>query len=230
FPPGLRQGSADLGRLRQPAQVAQQQLELALEKLKTMSVGKTDPNYDDVYRAVATSDGAVSGKNPQDGSEVAPGYHGMDASLATAQSQLAGAAGDADRIVSGFRRLNRALAKLYGGSSRLRAGIARLRAGAARLDAGLQKLNDGSGRLTGGIGGLSDGSGRLVSGINRLANGSSQLSSGLDRGSAGTTQLAGGLSSMHGRVSTFASKLPATTGGLSQLTTQAPGLFDSSYF
>src|SRR5205807_6075473 len=136
----LRQASADLGRLRQPAQIAQQQLALALQKLRAMNVGKADPNYADLFRAVAAADGAVSGQNPQDGSQVAPGYHGMDASLASAQSRLAGAAGAADQIVSGFDRLSGALAGLSGGSSRLRIGIDRLQAGAARLGAGLASV------------------------------------------------------------------------------------------
>jgi RND superfamily putative drug exporter len=229
LPAGLRQGSTDLGRLRQPAQIADAQLDAALQKLKDMTIGKADAQYAGLYEAVATASGAVSGRNPQDGSQVAAGYRGLDTELAGAQSALAAAAIRADEAVAGLARLESALTRLAAGSASLGAGIERLRRGAAELDTGIGKLAGGSGDLTDGVRTLSAGADRLSPGVARLAAGSVLLARGLEEGRRGSGRLGAGMRVIDGGVSEYGDSLP-DTGGLARLRSQSPGLFESGYF
>jgi RND superfamily putative drug exporter len=229
FPPGLRQGGEDLGRLREPVQIAQAQLDEALRKLDAMTLGKADPQYLELYRAVATAQGAVTGRNPLTGEQVREDYRGLDTELQGAQGQLVAAAGQADQIVDGLDRLGSALVQLRNGSERLTAGIDKLQAGADELDKGLAALTGGSAELADGVELLASGAGQLTPGLNRLSDGAAQLAEGLQRGFTGSSELRLGIDTIGDRVGEYGDTLPSTK-GFDRLDKQSPGLFESGYF
>ncbi|MEA2468286.1 MAG: putative drug exporter of the superfamily, partial [Thermoleophilaceae bacterium] len=124
---GLENGSKQLDQLREPAQTADQSLSDALDDLNAMlPTSKADPRYATLYLHVARAKGAVSGKNPVTGEPVAAGYHGLDADLATASSEVARAGAGVRTIESQTGKLLDALAQLENGASDLEAGLVRL--------------------------------------------------------------------------------------------------------
>src|SRR4051794_2556332 len=180
---GLRQGSRDLAALREPAQVAARELANARSALDGMApTSRVDPKYAEVYRAVATASGAVTGRNPLDGSKVRPGYDGLDSALATASGGVATAADGAARMRAQTGRLVSGLTRLERGTRTLHRGLGRLAAGAARLRHALDRLGGGSGQLAHGIARLQQGGTSLGFGVNRLRDGAGQLAGGLSSG------------------------------------------------
>src|SRR5204862_7664855 len=97
---------------------------------------KADPQYRDLYKAVATAKAAVSGRDPTNGKPVKDGYDGLDKSLAEA-------AGKSGEAASGVRRLGGELGRLEGGLAKLQGGAAKVNAGTGRLQGGLDKLVHG---------------------------------------------------------------------------------------
>lgn len=228
---GLRSGAAGLEQLRQPAQIAESQLEQAARDLHAMSVGKTDPRYQSALRAVLTAQGAVSGKDPRDGSPVADGYDGLDAELAGASGRLRDGAAGADRLANGSRALRSGLVRLASGGKRLAGGADRLYHGYARLQGGTRRLAGAGQQLNGGIDRLAQGGTALRDGLSSLAGGAGRLHSGLDNGYARSQPLVDGLARAHDSTGRFHDRLAAMdSGGLAQLDKRSPKLFDSGYF
>lgn len=198
---GLSQGSGDLARLRQPGQLARSQLEAALGDLDSMlTTSKLDPAYRRLYTAVATAEGAISGRNPETGAPVAQGYSGLDAALAQASSQSQAAASGASQIAGGLNQLDGGLGQLASGADRLGQGGARLGGGLRQLDSGLSGLDQGDSALITGLTQLSGGTSALVNGIGHLKNGAQQLASGLASGSSKTGALTAGVDRMRAGV------------------------------
>src|SRR5205807_8623421 len=118
--------------LRQPADIANDQAAKALSALRHMlPTSKADPFYILAYRATAKTVAALSGRNPENGRRVFPGYPGMPTALRLA-SERAGAGAE------GARRLE-------GGVTRLANGLRALSSGASRLATGLKRLDSGTG-------------------------------------------------------------------------------------
>ncbi|HVL94740.1 MAG TPA: MMPL family transporter [Solirubrobacteraceae bacterium] len=231
LPEGLREGARDLARLREPAQRTEAELRAALKELDRFSLGRGDPRYDEAYTAVARALGAASGRHPLTGAPVAPGYDGLDASIARGAQGLETAAGAAAQLVAGTERLARGLAELSDGARELRAGAARLERGADRLRAGLRRLAAGGGRLHAGLADLHDGAGRLGGGISQLAAGAQRLGGGLDDGARRTETLAGGLDrGERGVRRSGRTLLRSDFSGLARSARRSPGLFESGYF
>ncbi|HEX6391543.1 MAG TPA: MMPL family transporter, partial [Solirubrobacteraceae bacterium] len=191
---GLREGRTGLTQLREPAQVADRELQRALKELDGMlATSKLDPAYRRLYEAVGTAAGAVSGRDPRNGERVREGYDGLDAALATAVTRLDEAVAGAEQLRDGLARLGGGLAALDRGVGELRAGIGRLRAGATRLQDGLRRLRSGGGDLEDGLAALRRGAGALDAGTGRLAGGAAQLSGGLGDGAQRSAQLSAGV-------------------------------------
>src|SRR5207247_4605171 len=123
----LDNGGHQLGQLRQPAQTANQQLGTALRLLDRMlPTSKVDPQYRDLYTAVATAKAAVSGRNPTNNKPVQDGYDGLDSALAQASQQ-------SGRAASAVRQLGGELGKLENGLAQLQSGAAKAGEGTGRL-------------------------------------------------------------------------------------------------
>src|SRR4051794_15134181 len=155
---GLRQGSRDLASLREPAQIAGRELAHAKAALDSMqATSRLDPAYRQAYEAVAKASGAVTGRNPVDGSQVRAGYQGLDGSLATASAGVDSAAGGVARMRDQTEQLAHGLGRLEAGSRQLDRGLSSLAAGSARLRRALDRLGSGGGRLNAGLGELQQG-------------------------------------------------------------------------
>ena len=224
---GLREGSGDIERLREPVGVAERELQRALDELEAMTVGKADPRYPTTLEAVARASGAVTGRDPITGTQLDPSYQGLDAALAEGAAQLLEAANAADRLAAGGRELAEALAEI-------RAGAARLRDGLDELSKGGDELIEGLTVIEGALRGLRDG-------LHRLQAGAAELAGGLDRLEGGSGELATGLGSADRQVEPLISGLGDAAGGAERLSgelgearsrqqRESPGLFDSGYF
>ncbi|MFL5911660.1 MAG: MMPL family transporter [Gaiellaceae bacterium] len=172
---GLSDGVGQLGRLRAPAQVAQDQVQRAWDALNAMNVGRTDQRYSDALDAVGKVYGAVRGRDPRNGSSVSPGYDGLDAALAAGQSQLAGARDGSAQLAAGLDQLGTSMRRLDAGAGRLEAGIARLERGYATVERGIGELASSTGQSQGSVRQLAAGASTLASRLGQLHDGALQL-------------------------------------------------------
>jgi RND superfamily putative drug exporter len=212
---GMRDGATQLNRLRQPAQTAEQAAADARSALDRMlATSKADPRYAQVYKDVATIQGALSGRHPITGAKVADGYDGMDASLAQAVAASGQAAGAVAKLRAGSTKLLAGLRRLDAGAGSLSGGLARLREGTRRLRAGAGRLAGGSSELADGVARLQAGAERIAAGAGKLTDGSAKLAHGLSAGTHDTGRLAGGVGRLHDGVSAAARRTDAATAGV----------------
>jgi RND superfamily putative drug exporter len=221
----LAGGAGDLAELREPAAVGDEQLRLAYEALAAMTVGRTDPRYEEALRAVARAHGAITGEDPTTGRRTDPDYPGLVAALDRATDELREAADGADRLAGGTDELSEGLERLRSGSAALAEGAQRLARGNRELagglaflarttsDAvlGLQALADGLGQLVAGTEDLAGGAGRL-SEVERLADAAERLAGGLARGHGSSGELQSGIDAA-GQVATRFSGFETAGGG-----------------
>lgn len=119
----LTSGAERLQALREPASTAQEQVEIALDQLRQMSLpAMLDPHYAPALLAAGRAFVAASGEDPLTHTTIDPEYSGLASELAASEARLAGSAGLAVRLAARAGRLSRALAR-----TRRRAGrLARL--------------------------------------------------------------------------------------------------------
>ncbi|HKP92205.1 MAG TPA: MMPL family transporter [Thermoleophilaceae bacterium] len=225
---GLDLGGRQLERLRQPVQIATDQLDETIDALDAMTVGKADPEWQRAYRAANTALGAVTGRNPQTGQQVQPGYDGLDASLARASDQAHVAADATRSLKTQLHVLLGGLKQLRNGAVRLADGTDALAEGIDRLGTGQGQLRDGANALTGGLRELRDGSGDLADGLVRLAGGSEDLAAGLGQGAAQGGDLTAGLDQLESG-SKRATRRTRRLGGRFERTRRLAPLFGSGY-
>jgi len=194
---GLDQGAERLAALQSPAQTAARELERAVRLLDEMlPTSKADPRFGDLYQAVGTASGAVTGRHPLSGEPVAPGYDGLPSELGSASAEATRAAAGIRQLAGGLTRLEAGFGRLGAGASSLARGIERLEQGAATLLAGLDRLEAGGGALAQGLDELARGAARLTSGNEALAAGAVRLDDRLSSGASETTGLVDGLEQM----------------------------------
>jgi len=199
---GLAGGATGLDGLREPAVIAAQRAQSALEDLRAMTVGLADPAYRRTVQNVGIVVGALTGRDPRTGATLRSGYGGLEAELATARDRLAEAADGASQLVEGGRAAARGARALRRASRSVAAGLGQLRARTAELAGGLTTLADGAGAAGSGLTALSAGGGTLGDGLEELRARTSQLASGLGRLEAGQVTLARRLREAAGRLRT----------------------------
>jgi RND superfamily putative drug exporter len=206
--------SAALGSLQSQAQGAAGDLTGALQALRAMSTGKSDPQYAAALAALEHAGGSLANIEGK-----------LTGTLPDAKSAAAIAANASTQ--GAF--LTSALAELHSGAGKLQAGLAKLRSGNVKLAAGIDTLSGGGAQLTSGLTQLRDGAGALENGLGQLTNGAGELESGLAGGISPTGQLVNGLGVMQASVAKFRRSLPSPK-GLEELKQKSPGLFNSGYF
>ena len=180
---GLGQAQGGAVKLRdQVATPTEQRLEEAIDALASMTVGRTDPMYEDVYNAVGEAYARVTGRypagHPQAGQRPDPAYRGLAASL----GDLADGLGQAR---SGIDRLDSGLGQLEDGLGEAADGLRRLRDGLIRAEEGVGELQDGIDRMLTGV------SEQLRPGTRRLADGLAEGSRALEESGVGDLLLGG---------------------------------------
>ncbi len=219
----LRSGSKRLGDLHAPLSATEEQLLAALEALRSMGVGRTDPQYMTALRAVESAGRQLTGTDlGTEGSGDSPAGVGAGVEGAEGQfevglylaSRMAQNGRQADRgmkkLADASARLDDGLERLAGGTQKLADGVGAIARGGQRLSPALQRIGAGAQRLTAGLGLLDHGAGRLADGLGQGASRSGTLSTALDKAAAGLS--AGGES------------------GVTRMRRQSPGLFHSAYF
>lgn len=224
-----------LPELIAPAQVAETELKAALDRLGEMTVGKTDPRYQETLEAVRKASAAVSGKDPETGApydplqatpEVEP-YAGLPAELTALNERLLIDLQEAKQIEAWAITFRKSLKALLKGDEKLEEGLQELHAGSSRLAAGADRLARESGRLGDGITALSGGAVRLVGGLDQLGDGAEALQEALAGGVDESAPLESGLERASVQVLAGRKRIRDQA---NRIADSSPGLFNSGYF
>ena len=216
-----------LPQLVAPAQVADEQLRTAFQQLEAMTVGKTDPTYDEAFEAVRRALAAVSGADPVTGQPYAEDYAGLPAELAALQTRLLEDAEEAEQVTAWLVSGMIIVKRLASGADRLTEGLDRLEAVGGKLARGSARLSRAAARLDDGLGLLGTGAGALAAGISRLGGGASALEENLAAGFSRSYPLQSGLQRATVQVLSSDARL---RGQARRLRRTTPGIFDSGFF
>jgi RND superfamily putative drug exporter len=228
-------GAGRLRALHVPAQLTEERLAEALRLVGGMTVGKSDPRYTELLRAVADSYSAATGRNPLNQELVSPDYSGLAASVEEAASGADTAATGADRVAGGARSAATGAGRLSSGADTLNSGLRDLQHGSQRLAGGLDALAAGSPQLAAALTRIRDGASALNAGLVLLRDGQSLLASRLGSGYAGSLPLETRLARTSRRVGLTHDQLVSRSGPFKQLQTldrlesRSPGFFRSGY-
>ncbi len=201
-----------LPELEGPAQVADEQLKVALQQLEGMTVGQSDPNYGPALEAVRRASAAASGLPPE---------------LAALQARLLDDAEEAEQIsfwwvtgIKAMKELSSASKQLYDGLNKVAKGGDELARGSARLARVATSLESGLGRL-------GSATTALAGGLAQLAGGTSALEQRLGEAYGRSYPLQAGLRRVSVRV---LSQSASVNRRVRRLRRNSPGIFDSGYF
>ena len=230
---GVRDGQAQLEALRTPVQTAERETRNAWDLLNAMTVGKTDPLYQQTIESTAGALGALSGHNPLTGQDVSS--QSVDASIAQLVSQVDQAANGAATIAAGARQAADGARRLRDGSGRLRDGLRRIENGLVQLRDGVKRMHDAVEAASPNVRRLQIGSAQLAGGLGLIKGGTRQLAGGLAEGVTRSEPLESGLGSAQTGVADFRRKLTGPGGSLNlldrfrTLQSRSPKLFDSGF-
>jgi RND superfamily putative drug exporter len=227
---GLREASREVGRLREPAQVADAELAKALRALEAMTMGKADPRYPEAIESVSRAAAAVSGRDPASGAVVRPGYEGLDAALAAAVDRLDLAARGAGDLADGLGKLADGLDRGRAAAHGLVRGLERLASGTQRLARVPKRLLAGTEELAARLDSLSAGAFRLAAGLGQLSGAGTVLEAGLEHGYRRSQPLETGLARADDRLPRYQAELTSFNRRLTRLENRSPDLFKSGYF
>jgi RND superfamily putative drug exporter len=201
----MSSGEDRLAEVDASIHAAEARLAGALEALRGMTTGRSDPRYAAALEATEGAHASLAGSEPgsDEGETASPA--GAAVGVARARGQfslglyLAGRLGKSGRaaadglakLARGSARLDRALSTLAGGSRQVDQGLARLAAGGQRLPPGLNRLSEGATRLGSGLGLVETGAGALAGGLGDGAQRSRLLSGGLSKIGAGVARQRG---------------------------------------
>ncbi len=216
-----------LPQLIAPAQAAEAQLKVALQKLQQMGVGQSDPNYPASVDAVRQALAAVSGTDPVSGQPYAAGYAGLPTELAALQTRLLDDAEQSEQITAWLVTGNIDLKRLYTYASRLSDGLRKISRAGSKLASGSARLAHAAAKLNGGLTRLATGAAALASGLTQLGDGASALEQNLAAGYHQSYPLQSGLRRAGVRVIAGHATLKRR---VRQTRRASPGLFDSGYF
>lgn len=193
----------------------------ALNSLRSMTTGKSDPQYQAVLGQLnsASNSAATTANEITTASGQTGGLVALSGVLA---SQAPG-------LVAGLNMLNDGANGLQTGIRQLRNGNGQLAGGIGTLAAGGQAASTGGKQLTSALGQLTAGTQTLQTGLGQLASGTGQLAYGLAAAPNGAGQLQTGLGTMQSAVVKARGQIPSTA-DLKKLMSQSPGIFTSGYF
>jgi RND superfamily putative drug exporter len=209
----------ELDALKQPATATNTQLQAAIQQLQTMTVGKTDPNFnaalDAVRQASASSSQVFAGLDKLQVGLIKDSEEAREVSFwfVTAIKEIETNAKRVGELAEGLGELKEGGERLSEGSGELAEGAETLATESRKLEEGLGRLGAGAARLASGISELGEGATSLQVGLGDAFTESHPLETGLRRGAV--------------RVTVNANEARGQT---DQLRHQSPGIFDSGYF
>jgi RND superfamily putative drug exporter len=208
-----------LDNLKAPAQAAEQQSKTALQLLESMTVGKSDPNYnaalDALRQASSQSAQVFAGLDKLQAELIKESEAAREVSFwtKTGIEEVERQSDVVQELVEGEEKLVNANEELASGSGKLAEGAETLATETRKLEEGLGKLGAGAARLASGIAELGEGATSLQVGLGDAFSRSYPLQTGLRRGAV--------------RVTVNANQAREQT---DELRHQSPGIFDSGYF
>jgi putative drug exporter of the RND superfamily len=195
------------------------QLAATLDALRTMTVGRGDPQY---TRALEAAEGASASVG---GTDEAP--EGLNDGVSRAAGQFSLGLYLAERLGKSGRDASEGMAKLARGSERLDRGLEKLASGSRKVSVGISRLAEGGQALSPGLERLGIGAERLAEGLDRIGEGTAGLAGGLGGGAQKSKLLTGALSKMNAGVERQRDESGVSS---KELDERSPGLFDSGYF
>jgi putative drug exporter of the RND superfamily len=201
-----------LPELQGAAQVADEQLKVALAQLEGMTVGQADPNYGPALEAVRQAAAAAGG---------------LPAELAALQSRLLEDAEEAEQVTAWLVTGIIALKRLSSAAKQLSEGLNQIESGGSKLAGGAARLAREAGSLDSGLGQLGTATTALAAGLGQLSGGTSALEQSLAEGYRRSYPLQAGLRRATVRVISGNARLQRQLGLVRRST---PGIFDSGYF
>ncbi len=230
----LRTWATWIRSLRVPTEVAAERLELAVQELNDMTVGRSDPRYAElvnVIREASALIGAPPGAVPAEGDPPLPA--GVARSLAAAiveiQEQLASSMESLASLPDRLQQLANGVGRLRAGANLVAAGARSSERGGRELRSALRRLARGGHRLDHGVESARTGSGHLAAGLGAIASGADRLSGELRGGRGRSRELAAGLAKPQGPLSEYAVVLHGYQRGYDTLRARSPGAIDSGY-
>jgi len=221
----MRTGESRLKGLHEPLSSAEERLAAALDALRRMSVGRSDPEYAAALSAVEEASSRLQGTDSAGSQAGDSSGSGVQAGIESAESEFGVGLYLAGRLDRSGEKASK--------------GIGKLARSSRRLDRGLRRLAAASGQVSDGVVALSENGSRLSPAMRRLARGAERLSGGLDLLEAGSGRLASGLSESASRSGSLPKALRRMERGLSsqggesplkQVQRNSPRLFQSAYF
>ena len=228
----LRAWSAWLRWLEVPTEMAGQRLEAALGELEAMTVGRSDPRYEQLRAAVREAAALVGVPLPEAaGGPAIPA--GVPSSLAGAivriEDRLARSVESLAALPRQIESLARGVHGLRQGGAEVAAGTRASERGGRHLRTALGRLDRGGRRLDGGLAAAHRGSADLTDALGQIAAGDESLSAGLRAGRGGTGKLSAGLARPQGPLGHYAMVLRGYGRAYRKLRDRSPGAIDSGY-
>jgi RND superfamily putative drug exporter len=219
--------NAQLPRLAGPAQVADEQLKLALAQLQAMTVGKSDPNYSAALEAVRRATAAVSGTDPVTNTPYAPEYTGLPTEITALQGTLQKDFEETQELTHWLVSTLGEMTKVSNGSKKVTAGLYKIHGGGVELASGAAKLDRAAHNLGNGLTQLSGAAVALVKGIDKLSGGAEALEDGLSEAVVRSESLQSGVNRASVRVLAGKAQIKHR---VRQVRRATPGLFNSGFF
>jgi putative drug exporter of the RND superfamily len=225
----MRSGDDRLDELHGPLQDTDGQLAAAWQALQRMTAGRSDPEYAAAVRAVEEANRRLNGTDIRTGERADPSYGGVEKGIERAEGQFGVGLYLSTKLGKNGRKAESGIEKLADASAKLDRGLHRLATGSRQLSGGIARLSRGTEKLPPALRRLGEGSERLAAGLGLLETGGGRLAGGLGGGAQKSKLLSGALR----KIGLGLERQQEPGGGGSQLTqlrTQSPGLFRSSYF
>ena len=225
--PKLKADVTKTSELQQAAAEAETEIRAALEDLKAMTSGQSDPKYGDALASVRAVFEQVTGRDPETDEQLSSDYSGLPRELTDLSARLEGYAEETKHILGVLESSEELLGRLGKGATRLNKGLKRLQSGASQLADGAEQLTEAAGELSDGLQQLIVGSLRLADGIGLLEGGADELAQRLSEGYDQSAPLEDGLERATVRVTSGAELIGDQ---VDRLRRRSPGIFDSGHF
>jgi RND superfamily putative drug exporter len=213
-------------QLQASAQVAADQLKVALQELNAMTIERSDSHYVHALEAVSRASTVVDGAGPS-GQVSAAGYSGLSFELAALQSRLGEDESKAKEMKEWLESTILGIDQAAKATKKLSDGLGEIKVGGKRLGRGAVRIKHESGQLVHVLGLFDSGANRLTGGLAQISTVATRLEEGLGEGFHRSRSLQSGLH----RASTRITSQAASVGHqIDRVRHVFPTLLDSGYF
>jgi RND superfamily putative drug exporter len=229
----LRAWSAWLRALRVPTEMTAERLDRAVSELNRMTVGRSDPRYEqlaDAVREASALVGVPAGAGPVEGGPLPEGVsRSLAGAIVDVEEQLARSVDSLASLPDRIEALSRGVTRLRRGADRVAAGTRASERGGRAMREALGRLARGGRLLDRGVERAHAGSAPLPAGLGAIAAGADRLSGDLGGGREKTGELAAGLAEAQGPLGRYQVMLHGYARDYRAIRARSPGAIDSGY-